>query len=121
MPKFSQRALDKIGGAATFWKKNPSYVIPAPTPDDPGKVITSADFEASVTALDAKDREVTANEQRSREARKERQELFEKAQDHAVRLGKIVVASNPDSADVKELGFVPRSERKRPRPKAKVG
>lgn len=71
--------------------------------------------------MEADAAEVPAIEQHLRKSRKERREAFTRAQDHAVRLGKIVTATDPDSPDVKELGYVPKSERKHPARKAKVG
>ena len=112
MARFVKSEMERIRKVDIFWDKNPTYAL---------KGAASTDLSARVIDVDSAVKAAEAARQKAREAAKQRDEAFTKARDLAFRLGRAVVADDPDSPDVKELGFVPRSERKHPTHKPKAG
>lgn len=111
MARYNTARFTKIEKSSLFWSKNGQFTIKSSTPDDLAQKVAEI---ANIT------KEITLIDQRRRELTKKRDEIFTEANKISVSLAKQVLADDPDSPDVKELGLIPTSERKRPVRKPKT-
>lgn len=105
MATYSPSRFDEIEKTLGFWENNPHFVL---------KNATKEEFAAHVSAVSNATKELILLDQRRRELVKKRNDEFTAASKIKTRLRKQVIADDPDSPDVKELGLTPLSERRRP-------
>ncbi|NUN12371.1 MAG: hypothetical protein HUU55_01905 [Myxococcales bacterium] len=110
MARYSNTRFTRIEKSSLFWSKNDHVKL---------KVSTPTELATQVTDIVSLTKELTLLDQRKRELGKKRDEIYTSANKIAVALAKQVLADDPDSPDVKELGLIPASERKRPSRKPK--
>ena len=109
MARYNASVFDDIRDILYYCRNNADHKLPEVNIDD---------LEKFINTVDEKNKFIKVESQKIKEAQKERDENFSKANDLTYRIKRLIQGIfGPDSKEVKEIGLIPKSEKKNPKRK----